>query len=415
MPKARISHNLFNIQINVTTDRRISVLQVIMVLLHQLPKLIKRLMNNLQEHWLREDLGPPGTIGNLFSEKSLACPECGSVRVNRKDWKPRKPVVPVLGEIEIEQRRVKCCKCGAIYKPYEEELGLPEGAQYTQEVLIEGIQNVMMMSYERASAFTEGTPSPGTLHRAVQDMSPEIGEEELEHTLVVMDATDVPRWKESGQISLTLAHEIKRGPEVYGRSTLKRTVVAVAAGREEEIKELLESEGARALLHDGKLDVDELCDVEGRCLWHVPYTVHHLLYRDGITGEENKRRCGKLSRILFDEELTAGECAARLMEWAENQEPEAPEAAGHVKRALEGLVNVKEKSELFEVLTTSCMERQMLEINKRFENGGGWTPEGAEALLRHLQLWLFEPEKWLQQVLPDDGVEMPDLLYNSLI
>ncbi len=76
---------------------------------------------------------------------------------------------------------------------------------------------------------------------------------------------------------------------------------------------------------------------------------------------------------------------------------------------------VKEKEELFEVLTTSCMERQMLEINKQFENGGGWTPEGAEALLRHLQLWLFEPEKWLQQVLSDNGIDLPDLLYNSLI
>ena len=414
MPSTMISHKFFDIQITVTTEERLSVLQVVFCFLHLLPELIKQLMRELQEHWLTEDLGPSGTIGNLFTEKSLACPKCGSRRINRKDWKARKPIVPVLEEIEIEQRRVRCRKCGAIYKPYEEQLGLPKGAQYTPEVLIEGIQNVLMMSYKRASKFAEGSPSASTLHRAVKDFEPDMSQGEREFTLVVMDATDVPRWKQSGQISLTLAHEIEQGPEVYDRPTLKRSVVAVAAGDEKDIKKFLREENVEALLHDGKLDVDELCEVEGRCLWHVPYTVHHLFYKDGIKGEENKRRCKKLTGIIFDEDSSPGECAAKLLDWVDEQEPDAPEAASHVRRALNGLANVKKKTELFEVLTTSCMERQMLEVNKRFENGGGWTPQGAEALLKHLQLWLFEPDRWWKKVLPGNGVKRPDFLYNSL-
>lgn len=415
MPTARISHEFFDIQIHVTTSKRISVLQVIMVLLHLLPKLIKRLMKMLQEQWITEDLGPHGTVGNLFSERSLSCPECGSPKVNRKDWRSRKPVVPVLGEIEIPQRRVKCRECETVYKPYEDDLGLPKGTQYTPEVLVRGIQNALMMSYERASVLTGGSPSAGRIHRAVKELKPEVNDEDEEYTLVIIDATDVPKWRESGQISLTLAHEISRGPQVYGRGTLKRSIVAVAAGQEEDIKAFLEGPRIQAVMHDGKLNMEELCEVDGRCMWHVVYTVHHLLYRDGITGEQNTNKCESLFDILFDPTLSPGECAAKMLDWVEDQRPVAPQAARHVEHALDGVMNVKSHSELFDVLTTSCMERMMVELNKRFENGGGWTPQGAEALLSHLQLWLYEPEQWIQHVLPNEELAWPDFVYNSHI
>jgi len=253
MPTASISHSLFDIQIHMRTSEHPSVLKIVIVLVSLLPKLIATLVKNLQEKWLRDDLGPPGTVGNLFSSQSLACPKCGSQHVNRKDYKVRKPVVPVFGEIKIPQRRVECRECGAVYKPYEKTLGLPKNGNYTKEVLIEGIKNVMVMSYEKASCFTTGSPSAGTLHRAVGDLSPTKNDEEVKYELVVLDATDVPKWKESGQITLTLAHEVKRGPEVYGRSTLKRKIVALAVGKEKDIKKFLEEKSIQGLLHDGKL------------------------------------------------------------------------------------------------------------------------------------------------------------------
>jgi len=75
---------------------------------------------------LRDDLGPPGVVGNLFEEESLRCPKCQSPHVNRKDFKTRNPVVPVFGEIKIPERRVKCRECDSVYKPYEKELGLTQ-------------------------------------------------------------------------------------------------------------------------------------------------------------------------------------------------------------------------------------------------------------------------------------------------
>lgn len=415
MPTARVTNSLFDIQITMRTSQRPSVLQLVFALISSVPKLLKETLKTLQEQWLTEDLGPPGSVGNLFDDGVLSCPECGSCDANRKDWKSRSPVVPVLGEITVPQRRVTCQDCDSVYRPYEDVLGLPEHDHYTPQALLEGLQNAMVTSFEKASVLSQAGASSNTIHRFLQDTKPEIENEDGSYALVIIDATDVPKWKESGQITLTLAHEISEGADVYGRATLDRTVVALAVGNEEDIKACLEDPTIQGLMHDGKLDVKDLCETEGRGFWHVPYTVKHLLYQDEIRGEENKKRVGWLVNILFDEKSDCSERETNLSEWIEANQSSAPKAANHVQNALEALENVEENPELFEVMTTSPMERQMPELNKRFENGGGWTEDGAAALLFHRQLWMIDPETWLNQVLDNAGITMPDYFQNSLI
>lgn len=415
MPRVTVSHSLFDIQISMTTTDRPSVLEIVLAWIQVGPRLIQAVIKALQEHWLETDLGPSGAVGTLFEQAEFACPDCGSRQANRKDMKVRRPVVPVLGEIPVPQRRVTCQDCGSVYRPYEEILGLPANKKYTKEALMEGIRNALVTSYERASTLMSTPSSANTIHRAVQETTPDVPCDDGEYALVVMDATDVPRWKESGQITLTLAHEVSQGPEVHGRSTLDREVVAVAVGSEEDIKDLLEAPKIEGLMHDGKLRVDELCEVEGRCLWHVPYTAKHLLYQDGISGEDNKELVNELSNILFDDDLSPSQRERTLRDWIEEHESTAPQTCRHVALAREGIRNVEENPSLFDVVTTSPMEREMVELNKRFENGGGWTQSGAEALLWHLQLWLINPVNWLDQVWSDDGSGMTEFLQNSLI
>ncbi|MFB6357026.1 MAG: hypothetical protein ABEJ65_10990 [bacterium] len=415
MPTVSVSNSFFDIQISVTTDERPSVLQVVLAWIRIGPQVIEQTIKTLQEHWLKHDLGPHGTVGSLFEQDQFACPECKSPRANRKDFKDRHPVVPLLGEITIPERRVECQQCDSVYRPYDNVLGLPKHKQYTMESLMEGIRNVLVTSYERASSFMRADVSPNTLHRRVLESKPDGPGENGEYALVVVDATDVPKWKEDDQITLTLAHDIQQGPIVQERSTLNREVVALAAGAEEDIKSMLKEPEIQALMHDGKLNVDELCEIEGRCLWHVPYTARHLLYRDGISGDENKRLVHALSDIIFDDELGCNDREQKLIDWIEGNESKAPKTCRHVQGALDGIRNVDEHESLFDVITTSSMERQMVEVNKRFENGGGWTQKGAEALLWHYQLWLIEPENWLDQVLPSEESVMTEFLQNSLI
>lgn len=414
MPTTTVSHSFFDIQIHMTTSQRLSVLQMVLALIRVLPTLVEQWTETLQEHWLENDLGPSGAVGTLFEQDEFSCSNCGSPRANRKDFKDRHPVVPVLGEITIPERRVECQQCESVYRPYEDVLGLPANKQYTKEALIEGLRNALVTSYERAATFMRTAVSPNTLHRAVKETAPEM-EGDAEYTLVVVDATDVPKWKESDQITLTLAHEIEEGPEIHERPTLNREVVALAAGAEEDIKTMLETPEIEALMHDGKLNVEALCEVEGRCLWHVPYTARHLLYRDKISGDENKELVNELFDIMFDDDMGPEQREQTLRDWIEEHESTAPKTTRHVQLALEGIRNVDENPSLFDVITTSALERQMVEVNKRFENGGGWTRKGAKALLWHYQLWLIEPENWLNQVLPNEESVMSEFLQNSLI
>lgn len=414
MPVVSVSHEFFDIQITVKSPLHLTVVQVATILLSLLPDLVQETMVVLQKQWLHEELGPSGYPGNQFGDSDQECPDCGSGEANRKNWRDRTLGLSNLGEITVDLRQVECRGCGRTWTPYASRLGLEHRKKYSPDVLIEGIQHALEVSYERASIKTDAHPSANTIHRALNAWSPSAGGPETEYRFVMMDATDVPRWKESGQITLTIAHEITRAARRYNRPALDRRVVALAVGKEADIKEFLKEVCIKSLMHDGGLRVDALCEVEGRCKWHVPYTVRSLLYKDGIKGQDNKDRCEDLRTIVFDEGLTVGEQEKRLNEWIKANEVDAPSAATHVRQAMNGLKNVVKHSELFDVETTGPLEREMKEINKRFENGGGWTQPGAEAMLRHLQLWKYDRDEWEQQVMKNGGSQMPDFEHNSV-
>lgn len=74
----------------------------------------------------------------------------------------------------------------------------------------------------------------------------------------------------------------------------------------------------------------------------------------------------------------------------------APKAATAVERAAEGIAVYAEAPEAFCVESTAPAEREMRELNRRFENGGQWTRLGAQNLLQYHQLCRHAPERWAQ-------------------
>ncbi|MFB6347164.1 MAG: hypothetical protein ABEK50_15685, partial [bacterium] len=229
-----------------------------------------------------------------------------------------------------------------------------------------------------------------------------------EYGTVVIDATQVPAWKADGQITLGIAHEIGSGPTVYNRPTLDRSVVGCVAGSEDGLKPILEEASVDRLVHDGGLAVDDQADSVVRCAWHVPYTVKHLLYRDDVTGDANKEAVNALKDQVFARDEPIKERRHGLARWVNEYCVKAPQAATHVLEAIPGLLTYHQQSDRYEVQTTSPVEREMQEINKRFENGGGWTRSGAEAMLKHLQLWRHENDQYKQQIRSNGGNCMPN-------
>lgn len=408
MPTASVSNSSCKIQITWSDSKRRTIVHMVRSVLGLLPALMAQLLMECQRRWLQSDLGPYGTVGNLFGTGRMACPDCGSVRANRRNWRVRSWVVPVLGEIECPLRWVDCRDCGRSWTPYKGTLGIQKQVQYSPEVMVDHLREALQTTYKKASETESYSPGSMTLWRRMIDWVPEgEGQKRIDKTVLV-DATKVPKHKESGQWMLTMAQGVAKN-----KAGWEREVLAGVVGREVDMKEELDGYDIQRLMHDGQLDVDELCEQEGRCSWHVPHTVRLLLHRDGVHGKDNKRRWYWLHSIVWDRTSSLDQWEQRLEEWIRANEDSAPIATSHVRHAKEGLRTVREHPEAFGMRTNSLMEREMVEINKRFENGGGWSKHGGQALLKHFEFWRHEPETWEREVRSNAGASMPSKQQNS--
>ena len=83
-----------------------------------------------------------------------------------------------------------------------------------------------------------------------------------------------------------------------------------------------------------------------------------------------------------------------LPRWAAACRLVAPQSATTVERAIDSIAIYADRSEAFTVETTAPAEREMRELNRRFENGGQGTRPGAENLLRWHQVYRHAPAQW---------------------
>lgn len=228
----------------------------------------------------------------------------------------------------------------------------------------------------------------------------------------IYDGTMVPGWKTDEQVALAVAHDIWRGSERLGRPTLGRRFRVATAGDEKDIKGPLRDQPVDGLLHDGALQMEGIADRVARCAWHVPHTVNTLLYRDDISGQTNKRWIQQLRHEIWDE-TSMSRRRHGLARWVNDHREQAPSASQHVLAAIEELLNYHRYPETFAVQTTSPLERWMWEIDKRFENGGGWTEPGAQAMLNHHELLHHHPDYWETEMRKYWGNAMPQNGKNS--
>lgn len=406
MPGTTVSHSLFDVQLEWNTREIPSYERLIKALLSILPILVQKGLRELLEARLEEDLGPKYNSGNRFEEKE--CPECESSRANRKEWPGRTQSVKKLGEVTIKRPQVTCQKCGATWRPYDKALGLAEGGRFGLEGLIESIREAIQTTYDKASDWMEEGPSPMTIWRHLNQWQPEPPDDSgggADKT-TVCDGTKIPGWKTDEQMVLAVAHDISRGPEKFERPTLRRDYRVGTAGDEQDIKDPLRKQSVEKLIHDGALQMEGIAREVVRCAWHVPHTVRTLLYTDGISGQTNKRWLQELREEIWDETSVKNRRHG-LARWVNRHQKQAPRAAEHVLEAIEELLNYHRNPDEFSVQTTSPLERWMWEIDKRFENGGGWTKSGAEAMLNHHELLHHHPEYWETEMKNYWGKAMP--------
>mgnify|MGYP006293065581 CR=1 FL=1 len=360
-------------------------------IIDQITDWIARFYEKLLEAYLAGQLGERGARGNQFIDHG--CPDCTSRSARRKGWRERTVAVPKLGDLSFERPYVECTRCGRSYAPFDRDIGIEARGKYMGEALIRPMEAVCEHSYRRGAEAYPESPSAMTLWRWVRDHQPDLprgpqGEEEV----CIIDATGIPGRAADQQHALGIAHQVRPDGLRYNRPVFERRPIGATCGGEASLTEPLRETDSPWVIHDGALNLDGIVEHPVRCRWHIGYGVGQgLLYRDQVTGAPNKEITDEIIALTRDLPNRPEAAAQALRGWVNRYRQKAPRSAHYVEEAIDGLTEPIGADKDLPAETTSPAEREIRELNRRFENGGQWSKDGAERLLTHVQMYRHEP------------------------
>jgi len=244
------------------------------------------------------------------------------------------------------------------------------------------------LSYAKSSRLGEeclgATASPRRIHQEVQERGENV--EFTEHTehgpveTLVADGTKVPAGgKERGE-DVSLAFQIRGRRLENRRPVVDKRVVGFGIGWGHWQETLATTHEPELLVTDGETGVAELAEWyfpgtrHQRCEWHLSYGLGHALGKDGLSVEERKPLAGKLSGIL-----ARGGAKARQQYRKFTDGLEAYSRAHTLLTNAEPYILYSPPSS---ERTTSVMEREMREVNRRTDVGARWSIRGISNLLK---------------------------------
>ena len=150
-------------------------------------------------------------------------------------------------------------------------------------------------------------------------------------------------------------------------------------GKAETIKETLKSLNARGIVHDGDMNVTGCAPFIQRCLWHLVHQLKHFLWLDGLPHQQKEPYVKELIDILFKSRTTQimKEQYQRFLEKLRTNQ--LLNSFEHLKNAQDEIATSRDNE--FNYHTTSPVEREMREINRRTDIGVRWSIPGIENLL----------------------------------
>jgi hypothetical protein len=325
----------------------------------------------------------------LEGMRELACPGCGVIHsgagtILRRGSRPRK-VRTSNGPIRFRLRQLTCSACRKTWSPFPELLGLAPGQRILEEFTRRLVDWVTELSYAKTCRmgreWVGDAPSPKTLHREVQRCGAEVTLTEAGPLGTVMaDGTKVPAGTRPRGEDLSVAFQLQGRATENGRTAVEKRVVGFSVGWG-HWQETLATEGTPSLLvTDGEPGLRELARMyfpgvrHQLCEWHVPHTLGRMLGKDGMEIEARRRITGKVSGIL----ARGGEAARSSYRKLTDSLSGYPSAHTLLCNAEPNILYTPPSAER----TTSVMEREMREVNRRTDIGARWSVSGITNLVR---------------------------------
>jgi len=340
--------------------------------------LFENLIYILQKDWLKEDLGPRWNKEARASP--LVCPRCQHGTFIRKGWRTRK-IRTSRGTFQIRLAQVSCRRCRRTFRPYALRLGLPSTLRFLSEVEEKMVDLATQLSYRRSSAIlsrlTGARVCSETIRRRIFEKAREKKiqslPETVEHCLV--DDTKIKAGRKTRGEEVHMAISVERGPLLHGRPTLKKTLLSLSLGGPKTLKKVLRQLSPKRLVHDGFLNLSDCAQKVQRCRWHLPNELRTFLSVDGIQWSKTTSIAAELREILW----CRGPLAYDRFTVALRRHG-LHTSSRHLENARKEIFAYRGDSG-FEFTTTSPLEREMRELNRRMDVGARWSDEGAENML----------------------------------
>jgi hypothetical protein len=330
----------------------------------------------------------------LFAELSaglreLVCESCGVVHAGRATLLRRGSRTRRLrtssGVLVFALHQLTCRDCGRTWSPFAEWLGLKPRQRISEELERKLVEWVTELSYAKTCAvgseWLGATLSPRTLHRCVQERGSAVRFTPAPQCSVALaDGTKVPAGTQKRGCEIRFCLQILGRDRQHGRSRVRKRIAGWSVGVGDWDRAIPAGVATDSIVTDRERGLAEAAhrqnpDVfQGMCEWHLGHTLNHLLVLDRMKVPERKRRVAELGRIVWGpEEKRAADYRAFC-----DALQHCPQAHTMLRNVAAYVLSQRRPSER----TTSVIEREMREINRRADVGARWSESGVDRLLR---------------------------------
>ena len=323
-------------------------------------------------------------------QRELVCTACGVVH-GAQGWTLRgrrvRRLKTLLGELSLPLLQVSCGACGRTRAAGAEALGLMAGRRISTELEQQALERVYETSYRRSAralhACAGVAMSASTLHRLVQRRGAELDlRADPAAEVVLADGTKVRAGRRTELEELRMAVQVLGRQEEGGRRRARLRLLGLEVGPGGWPRVMQPAPNAQVVVTDAELPVR--AHVRDRypgarhqqCEWHVGHSLNWSLRADGMRLAERKRRQAELGTILWGEGSV--EERRRKYDAFVATLSQSPTSQKQLRQARAHILFEPTSSER----TTSLLERQMREVDRRAWNGARWSSQGLAHLLR---------------------------------
>jgi len=315
----------------------------------------------------------------------IFCPSCGVNEHTRKGWRPR-VLRSSRGRLVLLVLQAKCKCCGRAFRPFTTALGLPFSRRCTDELIEKAVSLGVQIPFQRSSdilkKLTAGSLSGEGIRQKIAEQAKAVAfQDDVADKTVLTDSTKVKAGIKERGASVQMAITAEPGPVVAGRPTIRKELVHLHVGDVEPLRDYLGAIRPRSIVHDGDSDFSDCADSVQRCRWHLVYQLKHYLWQDEIPYAERGIYQSRLKDILFGERSTAPRMLGAFIK--DLEAADCTTSAEHLRNARAETFTYRTDRN-FTYATTTPIEREMRELNRRADVGVRWSERGIENVLKVL-------------------------------